>query len=304
MEKLSPAEEKELDHLLDTLEPIDVAGATRVLLETKQVMDELGVTFFLRQGTCLGAVRDKAFIPWDDDVDIGSVIGLHGFAEEMVEPVARVFRERGFLTRIERKDHYLYIPLVKPPVRADWCCYWVMDGAVFMYPGIRIPVRLLADLVKVDFLGSEFRVPNPPEEYLELKYGPDWRVPKQAGEYEEDVLDLIPDTPAPGRAGRLRQAVAKSMMPWRTSTVEVRDESDRPVEGAEVSVAGLGTSRSNKHGVVKLYVPREDHYAMVVRFSGHEGVLYVERVTPATRYTYRPGREHLQAVDAEQRSGR
>ena len=77
--------------------------------------------------------------------------------------------------------------------------------------------------------------------------------------------------------------------------LRVLDERDRPVNGAEVSIAGVGTSRANEHGVVKLYVPREDHYAVVVRFSGHEGVLYVERVKPTERYTYRPGREHLQA---------
>lgn len=86
-------------------------------------------------------------------------------------------------------------------------------------------------------------------------------------------------------------------MPWHTTTVRVLDERDRPVSGAEVSIAGMGTSRANKRGVVKLYVPREDHYAVVVRFSGHEGVLYVERLKPAVRYTYRPGREHLQASD-------
>lgn len=296
MEKLSTADEAELERILGLLEPIDIPIATRALLEVKEVMDEAGVTFFLRQGTCLGAIRDNAFIPWDDDIDVGSVIGLHGLSEETVESVAQTLRERGFLLRIERLDHYLYVPIVKESLRIDWSCYRVLDNAVFMYPGIRIPVRFLTDLEEIEFLGERFLVPNPPEEYLEVKYGPDWRVPKQAGDYEEDVLASIPDTPAPGRAGRLRQLIA-GMMPRHAATVLVLDQRGHPVRGAEISVAGLGTARANKQGIVRLYIPRVDFYALVVKFDDHRGVLYVEKVGPGQSYIYRPGEEHLLARD-------
>jgi len=294
MEKLSPSDEAELERIMGLLDPIDIPAATRVLLEIKEVMDEAGVTFFLRQGTCLGAIRDNAFIPWDDDIDVGSVIGLHGLSEETVESVAQTLRERGFLLRIERNDYSLYVPMIKESLRIDWTCYRVLDNAVFMYPGIRIPVRFLTDLKEIEFLGERFLVPNPPEEYLEVKYGPDWRVPKQAGDYEEDVLAGIPDTTAPGRAGRLKQLLAR-MMPRHTATVLVLDQEDQPVSGAEISVAGLGTSQANKRGVVRLYVPMFDFYALVVKFDDHRGVLYTERIGPGQSYIYRPGEEHLLA---------
>ena len=56
-------------------EPMEMSVAEAVLKDVKQILDRLGLVFFLRHGTCLGAVRDHAFIEWDDDLDIGSVIG-------------------------------------------------------------------------------------------------------------------------------------------------------------------------------------------------------------------------------------
>ena len=48
----------EIDQLMKTIPPMDATVAAELLREAKEVFDELGVVFFLRQGTCLGAVRD------------------------------------------------------------------------------------------------------------------------------------------------------------------------------------------------------------------------------------------------------
>ena len=84
--------------------PMDMTAAEALLKEAKQILDQLGLVFFLRHGTCLGAVRDAALIEWDDDLDIGSVIGLHGLTEDDVRRAADVFREHGFDTRIEESE--------------------------------------------------------------------------------------------------------------------------------------------------------------------------------------------------------
>ena len=57
------ASEAALERSLSEWIPLDVAAATVVLREAKQILDNLGVVFFLRQGTCLGAIRDHGFIP-------------------------------------------------------------------------------------------------------------------------------------------------------------------------------------------------------------------------------------------------
>ena len=75
---MSTEDNKRLDEWIEAEQTIDRDNAIKALKEVKHILDSFKITFFLRQGTCLGAVRDNDLLPWDDDVDIGSVLGIHG----------------------------------------------------------------------------------------------------------------------------------------------------------------------------------------------------------------------------------
>ena len=285
------ADEAALERSYSVLQPLDPDIAQAMLKEAKRIMDQLGVVFFLRQGTCLGAIRDKGFIPWDNDLDLGSVIGLHGLTgksvDQVVDQVAAAFRDNGYFAKVERNDQYLSVVMMKSSTRMDWLCQRIIGNSIFEYPGVRLPAGLFADLKEIDFIGEQFLVPNPPEEYLLSKYGENWMTPRKT-EYEKDVVQLIPEGPISGHASRWRQFFTKHLLRSHAGRIRVFDQQGEPVPGAEVVVAGLSRSKTNGEGYTKFYLPKDDFYALVIRYGGHEEVLYQEKMTPGEAYVYRP----------------
>lgn len=278
-----------------TIPAMDIEDAGRLLREAKAIFDEHGVVYFLRQGTALGAVRDGALIPWDDDLDLGSIFGLHGFDQSVIAPVVEAFRHNGCYVEVHPEGLYTSVKIMKYRVRIDWQCYRVVKGTIAHYPGVPFPVRLFEQLEEATIDGVRHRVPAPAAEYLEFKYGPGWRTPKQVG-YEKDVLDAMPSGTVPGRPGRLSQLILTYLVPGRATRLLVLDGEGRPVRGAAVRIAGLGRARTNRRGVARFYIPTADDYALVVASNGDEEVLYEEELSPGRTYVYRP--------DPEQRAGR
>ena len=189
----SGADEAALFNSYKILQHLDVVLAKQMLKEAKDIMDPLGVQFFLRQGTCLGAIRDQDFIPWDDDIDLGCVIGLNGLTEDMIDPVFDAFRDQGFYVNAESNDRWIAAGMIKSSLRIDLTFFRIIDDTIFHFPMIWMPTHLFSNLKEIEFMGGNYLVPNPPEEYLRTKYGPNWITPKKV--YEQDVLDQVVKSP-------------------------------------------------------------------------------------------------------------
>jgi hypothetical protein len=205
----------------------------------------------------------------------------------VIGPVADTFRDRGFDVSQARVDGDTWVGVTKNHVRIDWTIYRIRQHHIVHYPSVRIPIRLFTDLKEINFVGDRYLVPNPPEEYLAHKYGPDWMVPKQTG-YAKDVVDNVPAGSMPGNPGKLLRFLMTGVLRWRVARLRILDGAGEPVRGAEVTVVGWGEYQTDRSGCARLYLPRDDVYALVVRRGELEEVLYEEQMQPSKSYVYRP----------------
>jgi len=279
-------------------EPMDMTTAEALLKEAKQILDQLGLAFFLRHGTCLGAVRDQAFIEWDDDLDIGSVIGLHGLTEEIVHAAAAEFRKYGYSAEVIDSELHMSVDLKKSGIQMDWTCYRIIGDSIYQWPVVKIPVSLHENLKEIDFLGTKFMVPNPPEEYFCLKYGPDWMTPKQAGNFEQEVLDLMEDREWKEGSKSVLRLADKRDHELHTGSLQVVDFDGDSVAGVEVTIApttvlaGIDKADTDEEGYVYFSLPEEAGYVVAVQLGDHKEILYMEELEPGVDYLYKPDAEH------------
>ena len=79
------------------------ANTARYLLEhVADILEEKGCNYFLDAGTLLGAVRNKKFIPWDHDVDLGLIYTN----QEEVDKLIIALKKKFYVRALKFKDDY------------------------------------------------------------------------------------------------------------------------------------------------------------------------------------------------------
>lgn len=143
------------------------------------ILDNMGITYFLNTGILLGAIRENDFIKWDWDVEIST------FSDDFFnnfEKILKDLKKDGF--NIIKKDNR------KQSLKIDFNGFYPQEVTKYTvlswnYSSFKdvywrkdkiIPSHFLKNFSKIFFLNRKFNVPNNPKEYLRFSYG-NWEIP-------------------------------------------------------------------------------------------------------------------------------
>jgi glycerol-3-phosphate cytidylyltransferase len=163
--------------------------ANKYLQDLKKVFDEFNINFCLFYGTLVGALREEDFIAHDHDVDVVVFEKDEKEIEKTLDPLralgyavsgSRVVDGERNSFYISRKD----VPKQKVDVYYLWLFkdhYWFprythIQGRGPTIVAIPYEKQYFQDMEEVMFLGAKYKVPTPPEEFLEKMWG-DWWIP-------------------------------------------------------------------------------------------------------------------------------
>lgn len=151
--------------------------AVKNLKDIKGILDELNIPFWLDDGTCLGAYRDKDFCEGDeDDIDLGVWSDSLKYQDTIIEKAKSIGFELHHKWELEItiKRNGSKIDIFFNRKKGEEAYTHLYDGnkiAKYMV----VPSHFYERLEPIKFYNMDFLVPSPIEEYLTLKYG-DWNT--------------------------------------------------------------------------------------------------------------------------------
>jgi len=186
---------------------MDKDFATKDLIAIKQLLDARGIQFFLAYGTALGAVRDKDFIEYDDDIDL---IITQKLTLKERKKIGWALEDIGFKTQSRimfnvfgrmESVHEGYngteetgIIVVERYVNVSIFFFCQKDDKFVVIPKLgSFPIletekRFFEKGEVIKFKNESFLVPSPIKEYLEYTYG-NWKEPRK-GEHAKQFSEI------------------------------------------------------------------------------------------------------------------
>ncbi|NQT62749.1 MAG: LicD family protein [Candidatus Marinimicrobia bacterium] len=182
-----------------------------LLRSSCEILEDMGIHYWLDFGTLLGLIRENKLIDWDKDMDLSvrfeseekmeqmiSALGKHHPVKTLPPSVrpgiwklgryrtVKTFHQKYGLIRTEpHLDFFtqyrgLYENQSEPTYRS------VIAGL-----NNEIPASFVDELDSFQFEGHEYAIPNHAEDFLALRYGADWRTPKSDWSPAFDDVSMV-----------------------------------------------------------------------------------------------------------------
>ena len=149
------------------------------LIEVRDILDNMNLTWFLSGGALLGAVRNNDFIKWDWDV------GIDLFYEELKNSnnFKNKFIAKGFdLVKEDKTINNTKFVFKKYDIEYE-LLFWLKKGTKRLRKAWKMPASLFDNEFSfVQIRGEKFKAPKNTESFLEYTYGKNWRKPIRTNE--------------------------------------------------------------------------------------------------------------------------
>jgi phosphorylcholine metabolism protein LicD len=163
--------------------------ARKNLSDIKEILDNLGIIFYLDGGTLLGAYRDNDFCLQDQD-DIDLTTDIKNWVK--VNRAIKLAEKKGFevyhiwdrkkyekrlgspcTSQISFKRDEGKVDLMFKRKKGEYQWWTIFKGKDVVYK--KIPYSFVEELTKIPFYGEDHYIPKKIDEYLSWRYG-DWRT--------------------------------------------------------------------------------------------------------------------------------
>jgi hypothetical protein len=161
-----------------------IKEAEIALADLQDDFHRAGLEFFLISGTLLGCVRENGIIGHDKDIDVGVT------EDVTVESVqAALQKSKRFFVRPIDSVHSVYIEHANG-VKIDVFRHFMEDGR-YVHEGPKVAWwNTPFNLVRTDFLGRTYYIPDEVDLYLTENYG-EWRIPDSEFETFVDTPNML-----------------------------------------------------------------------------------------------------------------
>ena len=162
------------------------------LLSVVNVLNNVGLDYWLTNGTALGMYRDGRFIPWDDDTDLDVM-------EEKFIPVFDMLKEKfmkaGFIVRAKTGLHKTKMSIFrfqeKLSLRGLYLDKTYRNNRYRLRQNYKYNRAFYEEADYINYRGIKYRVPHPIEKFLIYCYGRKWRTPMRSDNEREYSTDNI-----------------------------------------------------------------------------------------------------------------
>jgi len=167
---------------------MDSKKAQKNLQVIAKILDELDCHWWLEAGTCLGAVRENGIMDHDLDTDIGLT------DKDKIWEISKKLLKNGFslIHDFGAVDNGYEFSWRRLGVKTDFFIFYE-EGDILWHSAwkngkqlfFEFSKDLFEDLKRIEFLGFEANIPNPPEQYLRERYG-DWKKVVKEWDWAKD----------------------------------------------------------------------------------------------------------------------